>query len=205
MRPNLPTVFIVDDDPGVRRSTAMLLESADLCCEAFGSADEFLGTFRPERCGCVVLDLHMPGTSGMEQLREKQVALPVLIVSGTGTIPVAVAGMKLGVIDFLVKPADPDLLIAKVHAAILLDAERRANAAEVNQLRVILATLTARETETLRLLVAGMANKRVAMELGISIKTVENHRASIMLKTGALNVADLTRMSMLAYGPAGPR
>ena len=201
MQPNVPTVFVVDDDPGIRRSTEMLLESADLACQAFASAGDFLDEYAPDRPGCLVVDLHMPGMNGLdliEQLRARKVALPVLIVSGTGTIPVAVAGMKLGVLDFLVKPADPDLLLTKVKVALQIDAQRRTDSAALDRVRARLSSLTPRETQTLRLLVTGLANKQVASELGISIKTVENHRARIMQKTGALNVADLTRMSMLA-------
>ena len=106
--------------------------------------------------------------------------------------------MKLGVLDFLVKPADPDLLLTKVKVALQIDAQRRTDSAALDRVRARLSALTPRETQTLRLLVTGLANKQVASELGISIKTVENHRARIMQKTGALNVADLTRMSMLA-------
>jgi two-component system response regulator FixJ len=208
MQPTPPTVFIVDDDPGIRRSTAMLLASANLPCVQFAAAAEFLDAYQPGQPGCLILDLHMPGMGGLElveQLRARQVLLPVLIVSGTGTIPTAVQGMKLGVLDFLVKPADPDLLLGKVQAALELDGHRRTDAAALDAIRARLAKLTGRETETLRLLVVGLANKEVAAQLGISIKTVENHRARIMLKTGALNVADLTRMSMLVNDMPRPR
>ena len=206
MKTNTPTVFVVDDDPGIRRSTVMLLESAGLTCQEYDSATAFLDDGAADRPGCLVLDLHMPGMTGLdlvERLRNGRVGMPILIVSGTGTVPQAVAGMKLGVLDFLTKPADPDLLLTKVQVAVRLDADRRADAAVLGEIRQKLAALTARETETLRLLVTGLSNKQVAAQLGISTKTVENHRASVMLKTGALNVADLTRMSMLANEDVG--
>ena len=206
MRNDPPTVFIVDDDPAIRRSTAMLLESDGLTSEQFGSADDFLDADTFDRAGCLVLDLHMPGINGLdlvERMHRRQVTLPIIVVSGTGTIPQAVTGMKLGIVDFLVKPANPDLLLAKVRGAIQLDAQLRTGAAALAEIRVRLAALTTREREALRLLVTGLSNKQVAAEMGISIKTVENHRSSIMQKSGALNVADLTRMSMLVNDAAG--
>jgi FixJ family two-component response regulator len=197
---DMPTVFVVDDDAGMRKSMRMLLESAGLPHQIFDSALAFLDNYRPDRRGCLVLDLHMPGMSGMdlvEKLRAEKVMLPVLIVSGTGTIPMAVQGMKLGVLDFMEKPVDPQVLLGKVRAALALDAQRRSESAELTGIRQRLAALTAREKELLKLLVSGLSNKQVAAQLGISIKTVENHRAHLMEKTGAANAADLVRMSML--------
>jgi len=196
-----PTVFVVDDDAGMRKSTIMLLEAASLPHIAYDSAKAFLARFDPDAPGCLLLDLHMPGMSGMdliEQLRAQNCLLPVLVVSGTGTIPMAVQGMKLGVVDFLEKPVSPEVLIPKVQAAIELDAQRRVDAAGQAALRGRLVSLTVRERELLKLLVGGASNKIIAAELGISIKTVENHRAHIMEKTGALNTADLVRISLLA-------
>jgi two-component system response regulator FixJ len=200
MKKDDSTVFVVDDDAAMRRSTAMLLEAADFPCEEFESAAAFLDDYRPARPGCLILDLHMPGMGGLElveRLRGQGVAIPVVVVSGTGTIPLAVQGMKLGVLDFLVKPVDPDVLVEKVRAALDIDRQQRDDAAALVPVRARLASLTPRERQLLKLLVSGLANKQIANELGISIKTVENHRASLMLKTGALNAADLTRMSML--------
>lgn len=194
------TVFMVDDDPGMRRSTGMLLESAGLPYESYESAGAFLARYTPERRGCLILDLHMPGMNGMElieQLRAQKIRLPIVVVSGTGTIPLAVKGMKLGVLDFLEKPVSPDTLIERVKAGLETDERQRAESGTVEAARHRLSTLTPRERQLLKLLVSGMANKQIAAELGISVKTVENHRASLMQKTGALNAADLTRMSML--------
>lgn len=200
MSDNVQTVYIVDDDPSMLRSTAMLMEAAGLRCEEFSTADGFLGNFDPNRSGCLILDLHLPGMQGIElveKLRERKINLPIIVASGTGTIPLAVKGMKLGVMDFLVKPVDPDLLMGKVRAGLDLDREQRQNAAALDEVRNRLSKLTPREKELLKLLVSGRLNKQIAAELGISIKTVENHRARLMQKTGALNAADLTRMSML--------
>ena len=196
-----PVVFVVDDDPGMRDSTSALLDSAGLRSRTFEAAEQFLNEYSPDTEGCLVLDLHMPGISGtdlIERMRAKQYMLPVLVVSGTGTIPVAVQVMKLGIVDFLEKPVDPRLLIAKVRAALELDVSRRADAASLAQVRQRLSQLTVRERELLQLLVSGSSNKQIASQLGISVKTVENHRAHIMAKTGAANAADLVRISMLA-------
>jgi FixJ family two-component response regulator len=200
MNPNPQTVFIVDDDKAMLQSTAMLLEAANLSCEQFTSAISFLAAYDEKRSGCLVLDMHMPGMHGMElveRLREKNIALPIVVVSGTGTVPLAVKGMKLGVLDFLEKPVDSSLLLSKVQAALELDRQQRSSAAALSDVRNRLSRLTPREKELLKLLVSGRLNKQIAAELGISIKTVENHRARLMQKTGALNAADLTRMSML--------
>jgi FixJ family two-component response regulator len=196
-----PTVYVVDDDAAMRRSTGVLLESAGLAHVAFESAEAFLAAAEPTMPGCVIVDLQMPGMNGMDlvaRMRRERFALPMLVVTGTGSIPVAVEGMKLGLFDFLVKPVDPDVLLAKVQAALRLDTEQRSNVDSLRAIEQKLALLTPREHELLRLIVDGMPNKNIASELGISIKTVENHRASLMAKTGPLNAPDLGRLKMLA-------
>lgn len=193
-------IYIVDDDHGMRRSLSMILETENLPFQAFESAEAFLLDIPPQTRGVLTLDLHMPGMSGLDlvaRMRVDKYSMPVLMVSGTGNVPLAVEGMKLGLFDFLVKPIDPDILLSKVHAALELDSQQRNDAAILNQIRRNLSALTPRETELLKLIVSGMPNKNIASELGISIKTVENHRASLMAKTGALNAADLVRMKML--------
>jgi two-component system response regulator FixJ len=195
-----PKVYIVDDDAGMRRSMSLILETANLAYEAFESAEAFLQSIPNKARGCLTLDLHMPGMNGLDlvsQMRNQKYSIPVLMISGTGTIPLAVEGMKLGLFDFLVKPVDPEVFLSKVHAALLLDDQQRNDAASLNEIRRKLGMLTPRETQLLKLIVGGFANKNIASELGISIKTVENHRASLMAKTGALNAADLVRMKML--------
>jgi two-component system response regulator DctR len=196
-----PTVFVVDDDAAVRASTTLLLEASSLPHAAYGSAKAFLTNYHPDSAGCLLLDLDMPGMSGMElieQLRALNCTIPVLMISGAATISMAVQGMKMGVVDFLEKPVSPEVLIPKIHAAIKLDAQRRMNAAEQSELRRRFAALTARERELLKLVVAGASNKLIAADLGISIKTVENHRAHIMQKSGAVNAADLVRISVMS-------
>jgi FixJ family two-component response regulator len=196
-----PKVFVVDDDAGMRKSTGALLAAARLPYQTFDSATAFLADYKPDQPGCVVLDMSMPGMSGMdlvEHLRQAEAMLPILIVSGTGSIPLAVKGMKLGVIDFLEKPVDPETLLTKVRAALDLDAQQR-SAAEVTRGHTRrVETLTTRELEVLRCLVRGLSNKQIAAELQIAVKTVDNHRTRAMRKTGALNAADLTRISIAA-------
>ena len=193
-------IYIVDDDAGIRRSLGLILETAGLPFDGFESAEAFLQDVPPQSQGVLTLDLHMPGMSGLDlvaRMRVDKYTMPVLMVSGTGNIPLAVEGMKLGLFDFLVKPVDPEILLSKVNAALELDNQQRHDAAMLNRIRGKLSALTPRETELLKLIVGGMPNKNIATELGISIKTVENHRASLMAKTGALNAADLVRMKML--------
>ena len=194
-------VYVVDDDAGVRKSMCMAMEAAQLPARAYASAEEFLGDYQPNAPGCVVLDLSMPGMSGLEllkHLRAQGVELPVLIVSGTATVPKAVEAMRLGIVDFLEKPADHRTVMQKVQDALAKDAVRRADAAEVESVRRRFAALTERERELLKLVINGRSNKQIADDMGISIKTVANHRAHLMEKTGALNAADLVRISMIA-------
>jgi FixJ family two-component response regulator len=203
----VPTVYVVEDDAAARRSTEGLLGAAGLASRTFESAEAFLADVPPDSPGCLILDHALPGMTGLDllpRLRERAYALPVLMVSGAGTVQMAVEGMKLGLYDFLVKPADPDELLSRVRAALELDARRRAAAARLDEIRARLATLTAREQELLELIVWGLPNKNIARELGISIKTVQHHRMSLMSKTGAANVADLVRMRMLASAAAVP-
>ncbi len=185
----------------MRKSTILLLESVSLPYRAYEAAEAFLADYDADQPGCLLLDLNMPVMNGLEvieQLRARNCLLPVLVISGTGTIPVAVQVMKMGVVDFLEKPVNPQVLIPKIRAAMELDTQRRVDAAGQAQHRQRLSALTARERELLNLLVSGASNKLIAAQLGISIKTVENHRAHIMQKTGAVNAADLVRISLLA-------
>ena len=180
----------------------MAIEAAQLSVRPFASAEEFLAEYKQGVSpGCLVLDLSMPGMSGLEllrHLRSQGVHLPVLIVSGTGTVPKAIEAMKLGVIDFMEKPADHRVVVQKVQEALAKDAMNRSSAAEIDSVRQRFAALTERERELLKLVINGRSNKQIAQDMGISIKTVANHRAHLMEKTGALNAADLTRISMIA-------
>jgi len=198
------TVCVVDDDPGIRKSLEMVLDSADLPARLYASAELLLDDLRGELsdcCGCILLDLQMPRTTGIEllrRLREMGYDSPVIVISGTATVLSAVESMKLGAIDFLEKPIDHRTLLNKVQQALAAYAVTRAEASEVQAVRQRMAKLTDRERELVRLIIRGLANKQIAGEMGISIKTVANHRANLMSKTGALNAADLVRMSMIA-------
>jgi two-component system response regulator FixJ len=199
MMTSTPVVFVVDDDPGIRRSTGLMLDAAGLSYESFERAVDFLDAYDPQRPGCLIVDLSMPGMCGMDmvrQLRARNLQIPIVIVSGTGTIPLVVQGLKLGVVDFFEKPTNPEELLDKVRKALEMDSEQRVHEAELGPIRAKFNSLTARERELLEMLVRGWLSKQIAVKLGISIKTVENHRANLMIKTGALNVADLTRLAI---------
>ena len=200
-----PMVYVVDDDPGMRKSLGRVMESADLAVRLYESADQFLGEYSDATPGLLVLDLQMPGMHGIEllrTLRQRGIHMPVVIVTGTGTVPIAVESMKLGVVDFLEKPVDHRTLLNKVEQALARESARRVETNEAEAIRQRLGQLTAREREVLDLIIRGRSNKQIAMELDISIKTVAIHRANVMSKSGAVNTADLVRMSMIA-GVAG--
>jgi len=194
-------VHIIDDDPGVRKSLLLVMESASLAVQAYESGEEFLEALDPKRPGCVVLDLRMPGISGidvLQRLRTEHNEIPAIIISGHADVPTAVRGMKLGAIDVLQKPFEPIALLDAVRNAIKTSIEQLQHKAEQASVHQRLAKLTPREHDLLKLVVAGMPNKRIATDLNISIKTVANHRANLMAKTKALNAADLARLSMVA-------
>jgi FixJ family two-component response regulator len=194
-------IHIVDDDSGLRRSLEMMLESASIPVRTYASAEQFLEEMDLALPGCVVLDLRMSGMGGMEllhRLRRDGHAIPIIIVSGHADVPTAVLGMKLGAVDLLQKPFEPGDLMEALSRAVEADRAAHQQRAQQQAIRQRLAALTDRELELLELIVAGRSNKQVARDLGISIKTVANHRASLMAKTGALNAADLARLSTAA-------
>jgi two-component system response regulator FixJ len=194
-----PQVHVVDDDFAMRKSTCMLLQAAGLTAIPYESAEAFLKGYQRGSPGCLILDLNMGGMSGMEllqNLRAGMFDLPVIILTGTGTVRQAVEGMKLAAHDFLEKPLDPGILVAKVKTALNANASRGAEVAEIEQLQQRFATLTARERLLLKHIVDGLPNKLIAVELDIAIKTVEHHRSKLMEKAGASNAADLVRMYM---------
>lgn len=196
-----PVVYIVDDDRSVCRSLQATLRGAGLKCRAFTSAAAFFKAYNAARPGCLLLDIRMPGESGLqvlEELQAKYVPIPVIMMTGFGGVPTAVRSLKLGATDFLEKPIDPRALVAAAQAAIAQDRQRRTLAVEVQELRRRLGTLTDRERTLLRLIVHAKSNKLIAADLGISIKTVVNIRAKLMDRMQALNVADLVRMAVLA-------
>ena len=191
-------VYIVDDDSAVRESLGDLLRSLDYEVALYGSAADFLKVDLPDVPACLVLDVRLPGTSGLElqeYLASINVRLPVILMTGFGDIPMTVRGMKLGAVDFLTKPIrDQDLLDA-VAAAIRKDQSRRQDIAQTARLREKYALLTARERQVMALVASGLMNKQVASELSISEVTVKMHRGSVMRKLEAKSVAMLARMA----------
>ena len=206
MKPE-PTVFVVDDDVTVRDGLRCLLESVELPVETFASGQEFLNAYRPPRGGCLVLDLRMPGMSGLElqeQLLARRISLPVIIVTGHGEVATAVKAMRNGALDFFQKPYSQQELLDRIQQALARDAKLRAEQNQFAEFANRLARLTTREQEVLYRIVEGKANKVVAGELGISVKTVEAFRAKIMEKTQAQSLADLVRVVYIAHGCAPP-
>jgi two-component system response regulator FixJ len=193
------TVFIVDDDDAVRGSLRLLLKSFGLPSVALGSAQEFLDTWHAEQPGCLILDVRMPGMSGLElqtELNRRGAIIPVIFISGHGDIPMAVEAIQHGAFDFLSKPFSDQDLIDRVRRAIAVDAENRKALAEKETLRSRHESLTPREQEVLLLVTQGKANKVMAGDLGVSQRTVEIHRARVMEKMGAHSLAQLVRMTI---------
>jgi RNA polymerase sigma factor (sigma-70 family) len=194
-----PTVFIVDDDDGFRDSLQMLCTSVGLEVETFASAAEFLEQAELGREGCLVLDIRMPGMSGLElqhELADRGAQWPILFITGHGDVPMAVSALKAGAYDFLTKPFPHQELLDRIHAALRQDAAGRTREERVEKLAERLEKLTPREREVMDLVVAGLANKVVASRLGISQRTVEIHRAQVMEKMAADSLAHLVRMAV---------
>jgi FixJ family two-component response regulator len=199
IKESAPTVFIVDDDSGVRSSIRVLMKSVGLPAAAFASAKEFLDAYSPHQAGCLVLDIRMPGMSGLElqeELNERGAVIPVIFITGHGDIPMAVEAMRHGAFDFLQKPFRDQDLIDRIQQALARDKETREALREHGKIRARIASLTPREKEVLDLLTAGKANKSMAQDLGLSQRTVEIHRAHVMEKMDAKSVAQLVRMVM---------
>jgi two-component system response regulator FixJ len=198
---NKPTVFIVDDDPAVCRSTVTLLSAHGLESRCFASADEFLARFDPAAPGCVLLDLRLPGMTGEEllrALRKARAEIPVIIITGHGEVPVAVRTMKLGLVDFLQKPVDHEMLIATVREALRQDQAQRKREANRRDVVQRIKRLTPRERELMGFLAQGKTSKEIAGALKVSVKTVDNHRAHLLTKLQANNVAELAAIAVRA-------
>lgn len=200
------TVFVVDDDKAVRDSLALLVDSAGLQVETFASAQNFLDAYHPDRRGCLITDLRMPGMSGLElqeKLSAEDVRIPVIVLTAHGDVPAAVRALKGGAVDFVEKPFNPQALLDLIQQAIARDTEIHELAAQEAQVAERVALLTPREHEVMDLVVAGKANKVIAIELAISERTVELHRGRIMKKMQARSLAELMRM-VLPQGHGGP-
>jgi two-component system response regulator FixJ len=196
-----PTVFIVDDDPSVLKGLSLLMESVKLNVEIYSSAQEFLDSYNPEQPGCLLTDMRMPGISGLEIqkiLRNRNILIPIIIITGYAEVADAVQAMKNGAIDFIEKPFNSQYLLNQVHKGIAKDAQIRKEQAQRQAALASLALLTPREREVMDLVIAGKANKVIALELGLSMKTVEFHRARMMKKMKVDSVAELVNLSISA-------
>lgn len=193
-----PIVFVVDDDPSVRTSTERLIRSAGFTVQTFASAKEFLSTSRPKGPACLVLDVHLPGLSGLDLQRELTQAgftIPIIFMTGHGDIPMTVRAMKAGAVEFLTKPFRKQDLLGAIRAAIERDRTTQEERAETGALRQRYQHLTPREREVMALVVAGLLHKQIAGELSTSERTVKFHRAHIMEKMEAESLAELVRMA----------
>lgn len=191
-----PLVLIVDDDPAVREALSELLETVAIQSRLFGSTSELLNTDLPDRPGCLILDIRMPGLSGLElqnQLAARNETKPIIFLTAHGDVPMSVQAMKAGAVDFLLKPVRDQTMLDAVSAAILIDIERRARERVVDQIMGAFETLTPREQQVMRAATKGLLNKQIAFELGITEVTVKLHRANVMRKMGAGTIVDLVR------------
>jgi FixJ family two-component response regulator len=191
-------VFVVDDDLSMRSSLEALLKSVGHDVQLFSSAQEFMHAARSDAPGCLVLDVRLPGMSGLtfqQELTKAGVALPIIFITGHGDVPMTVRAMKAGAAEFLTKPFDDQVLLDAIHAAIERDRARRRDEASLAVLQARYRELTERERQVMKLVVAGRVNKQIAAELGLSVVTVKVHRGQVMRKMLAKSVAELVRMA----------
>jgi RNA polymerase sigma factor (sigma-70 family) len=194
-----PTAYVVDDDESIRTLWRWLMESNGIAVETFATAAEFIAKYRNGAAGCLVLDLQLPGMSGLElqeYLKSSGIEIPVVFVTGHGDVPTAVSALKSGAVDFVEKPFSHREVLAVIKKALLHDAESREKRSRRSRVAGLLATLTEREREVLQLVLEGKQNKLIAAELDISVKTVESHRARVMEKMGVTSVAELVHVAM---------
>jgi two-component system, LuxR family, response regulator FixJ len=201
MKEPTATVCIVDDDEAVRGSLKLLLKTLGVPALAYGSAQEFLADFDPQRRGCLVLDIRMPGMSGLDlqqELNTRGALVPIIFITGHGDVPMAVEAMQQGAMDFLQKPFREQDLVDRINKALEKDRAGREVLGNRARLQARIDTLTPREREVMKLIIAGKANKVIAGDLQLSQRTVEIHRAHVMEKMGANSLAHLVRMAMEA-------
>ena len=193
-------VALIDDDPAVLDSLALYLKRQTVAVTCFATVDDFIATQQGPSFDCIVADVRMPGLSGIDLVRRfagEGRAPPIILITGNGDIDMAVAAIKLGAFDFIEKPFDETRLLDSIRNATSSASRRQRPAAELMEMRARLESLTARQREVLDLAVTGLSNKEIAERLGISFRTVENHRAWMMERMGARNLAELVRMDMM--------
>jgi two-component system response regulator FixJ len=201
-----PTVFVVDDDEAVRESLVLLLETAGFFSRGYANGRVFLEDLGDDNHhqGCVILDVHMPDLDGpavQQALMQRGIRLPVIFLTAYGSIPMSVQAIKAGAVDFLTKPVEGAVLLARVREAVEQSARQQEHSALHDELVARLRTLTAREQDVMKLAVTGLSNKEIAQRLAISHRTVEIHRARVMHKTGASSLLELARMAESADWP----
>jgi two-component system, LuxR family, response regulator FixJ len=195
-----PTVFIVDDDPDIRCAVSLLVRSDGLAVETFPSAQAFLEYFDSGMFGCLVLDIRMPGMSGVElqkELRTKGAWLPIIFLTAHGDVPLAIQAIRAGAIDFMVKPFSPEALLERIHEAIAVEREHLCKRGLADQVQLRVNRLTEREREIMRLLAEGISTKQIAHQLTISPKTAENHRTKVLEKMNVDNPTQLAHVLAL--------
>jgi len=204
MTKSRPTVFIVDDDEAIRDSLQMLMSTVGLESACYASAQDFLTDYDPDQPGCLLLDVRMPGMSGID-LQERLVAmhsiLPIIFITGHGEVPMAVHAMRAGAVDFVQKPFSEQALLDQIHQAVEQDSKSRVLLGRRDAIVERIASLTPREREVMEMVIDGKANKVIAIDLGVSERTVEIHRARVMQKMEAESLPHLVRMAIEAESP----
>lgn len=195
------TVFVVDDNAGVRRSIKNLCDAEGLAVETYASGTEFLAAYEPGRRGCLLLDVRLHGESGLDlqdELRRRRAKLPTIVMTAYGNVPTSVRAFKGGAVDFLQKPISPEALIERIHHVLEVDRREREATAPRDEVLRRIATLTPRERQVMDKLVDGLISKEIAFDLGVSTRTVEGHRREVLRKMGVTSAAQLVRVVMSA-------